>query len=109
MVAPSYFSPPPAELAEPFALLLGLFLPPIELALLVPPALLLIIFDDDLRGFASATLAVNPAAIVATASTERNFFTLNLLWSVAIEPTDPGSFLHLPWIKTQTTTLHVPV
>ena len=75
---PNYFSPPPAELAEPLALLAGLFLPPIELALFVPPALLLIIFDDDLRGLASATLTVKPAAIVATARTERNFFILGL-------------------------------
>lgn len=93
MSALSYFSPPPAELAEPLALLDGLFFPLIELALFVPPALLLlIILEADLRGLASATLTVRPAAIVATARTERNFFILASLCLSPLNNVSPAKF-----------------
>lgn len=87
-----YFVPPPAELADPLAELAGLFLPLIELALFVPPALPLIIFDVDLRGLASATLAVSPDAIVATARTERNFFIVGFLVMLALNQVSPARF-----------------
>jgi hypothetical protein len=69
-----YFSPPPAGLAEPFAELAGLFLPAIELALLVPPVWPLIVFVCVLRGFASAAPIVRPAMSDAAAKAENNFF-----------------------------------